>query len=967
MADIIENTVNISDSRRVTLSDVHRVARGHILMVDQSSLEKCDEASKRIAGTSANTCNVSTVESVAGANVEFCRAAVCARVVSLLLAHSVRSNVIIQLMNMLNKGVVPVFSSEESAGEQLLATMTGVSGNCYRTVNGETILQSASDALASIDCDNFVLLEFEKKALLSGHFFTAGIACYLGSAAKGVYSYLDCVAAFSCEAVGDASGLIIESIDAQLFDTGRQHRGQMQSAANLRMLLEGSQRVVTSTKKDTTGAADNISDACLHIPQVHGPVQEVVAGTLKMLEIELNGFQVNANVTLNTTQIFVAMEMLIAVFDSARVASAHRVAALKTAAGLNLPPVPGKSTAGKAHSDSSSVADNLFDAITGLSASLHEETVLAVAQLDAINALKAANAKAAESDAEQKGANRKVEDEPKDDPNMSEAVRRKIEEKRRKKAEQMAKKAEAKASKKSSGVILGVGTSKIQEKLKQVLNSDAHFDVFDAPQVDSTQFHAFCAALLVELGSGGCRRPKICKGARDFGPESMRIREQAFSTIRSVFKRHGAVEIDTPVFELKEVLMGKYGEDSKLIYDLADQGGELLCLRYDLTVPFARFLAMNTVGNIKRFHIAKVYRRDQPQPARGRYREFYQCDIDIAGNYSLMVPDAEVISVCAEILSELPIGNFLIKLNHRKILDAVFEICGVPAEKFRTICSAVDKLDKETWEAVKDEMVNEKGLAGAVADRIGEFVLHKGKPKELWSKLTETAAFGAHEGANVAMSEMKILFEYLDAMGSLDKVQFDLSLARGLDYYTGVIYEAVLVDGTSQVGSIAAGGRYDNLVGMFSISGQQTPCVGVSIGVERVMAIMEQRAKALKVMNAGVVSVFVASIGEGLVPQRMRVAKALWSANFSAEYSHQDNPKFKKQLDYVLEKGIPYVVVFGEEEVAQGVVKVKDIVNHTEEVVPLNDMVEYLVKVGCTRVASSADPKLLTQMREMSV
>jgi histidyl-tRNA synthetase len=151
------------------------------------------------------------------------------------------------------------------------------------------------------------------------------------------------------------------------------------------------------------------------------------------------------------------------------------------------------------------------------------------------------------------------------------------------------------------------------------------------------------AALLEALSSGGKNRtPKIARGTRDFGPAQMKVRSGAFAVIRSVFDKHGAVEIDTPVFELKETLTGKYGEDSKLIYDLADQGGELLALRYDLTVPFARFLAMHSVGNIKRFHIAKVYRRDNPQLARGRYREFYQCDFDVAGSYLPMVADAEV-------------------------------------------------------------------------------------------------------------------------------------------------------------------------------------------------------------------------------------------------------------------------------------------------------------------------------------
>ena len=419
-----------------------------------------------------------------------------------------------------------------------------------------------------------------------------------------------------------------------------------------------------------------------------------------------------------------------------------------------------------------------------------------------------------------------AEDDTADDPNLSAAAKAKIAEKRKKKAEEQAKKAQAKLLKKKQSITFGVGTSKLVEYLRSAFPTAVNiFNPYNVVDADKS-FHKLCSSLLQELGSGGCRRPKICKGARDFGPESMRIREQAFSTIRKIFKRHGAVEIDTPVFELKEVLMGKYGEDSKLIYDLADQGGELLCLRYDLTVPFARFLAMNSVGNIKRFHIAKVYRRDQPQPTKGRYREFYQCDIDIAGSYSLMVPDAEIITVATEILSELPIGKFIIKLNHRRLLDAIFEIAGVPSEKFRPICSAVDKLDKESWETVKAEMVHEKGLPASVADKIGIFVLNLGKPKELWEKLTSSKIFGDHEGANAAMSELKVLFNYLEAMGSLEYISFDLSLARGLDYYTGVIYEAVLVDGTSQLGSIAAGGRYDNLVGMFSVSGQQTPCVG---------------------------------------------------------------------------------------------------------------------------------------------
>ena len=212
----------------------------------------------------------------------------------------------------------------------------------------------------------------------------------------------------------------------------------------------------------------------------------------------------------------------------------------------------------------------------------------------------------------------------------------------------------------------------------------------------------------------------------------MVIRDRIFNAITTVFKRHGAVTIDTPVFELREILSGKYGEDSKLIYDLSDQGGESCSLRYDLTVPFARWLAMNSsIQSIKRYHIAKVYRRDQPAMTKGRMREFYQCDFDIAGVYDRMVPDAEIIRIICEIFGEQGLGwtqngGFLIKINHRGVLDGIFEVCGVPKEQIRAISSAVDKLDKSPWEEVKKEMVEVKGLSEEVADKIWEFVQRRG-------------------------------------------------------------------------------------------------------------------------------------------------------------------------------------------------------------------------------------------------
>jgi len=444
------------------------------------------------------------------------------------------------------------------------------------------------------------------------------------------------------------------------------------------------------------------------------------------------------------------------------------------------------------------------------------------------------------------------------------------------------------------------------------------------------------------------RKPKIAKGARDFLPEQMAIREKAFATIVGVFKRHGAVSIDTPVFELRETLTGKYGEDSKLIYDLADQGGEALSLRYDLTVPFARYVALNNTGNIKRYHIARVYRRDQPQMNRGRFREFFQCDFDIAGTYPSMVPDAEVLKVLTEALTQLDLGEFVVKLNHRGILDGMMEVCGVPPQKFRPICSAIDKLDKEPWAEVRREMVEDKGLDGAAADKIGEIVALKDSPVKLLAHLRAGATpllrdVAAHPQVVKALDEMETLFGFLGAMDALGDISFDLSLARGLDYYTGLIYEAVLIG--AGVGSIAAGGRYDGLVGMFS--GKDVPAIGMSVGIERIFSILEARMRAKaeaegKALRSTETEVLVASIGSGLQTRRMEVCSRLWAAGVKAEFGFKTNPKMGDQLSYALEQGIPYMVLFGEDEIDAGQVKIKDMAAKEETLVPLDGLVEEL-------------------------
>ena len=471
----------------------------------------------------------------------------------------------------------------------------------------------------------------------------------------------------------------------------------------------------------------------------------------------------------------------------------------------------------------------------------------------------------------------------------------------------------------------------------------------------------------------------------------MVIRDGIFKTIIDVFKRHGAVTIDTPVFELRQILSGKYGEDSKLIYDLSDQGGEICSLRYDLTVPFARWLAMNPqIQNIKRYHIAKVYRRDQPAMTKGRMREFYQCDFDIAGSYDRMVPDAEIIRIVCEVFGEKGLGwssakgeGFTVKLNHRGVLDGVFHVCGVPPEKIRSISSAVDKLDKSPWEEVRKEMVEEKGLEEEVADKIWEYVQRKGG-KDVLKGLKGDEKAMANESLAKGLEDMELLLDYLEAFGVLDLVEFNLSLARGLDYYTGVIYEVVtegsappLVadqgktkpvkkvkefdedrsnDPSVGVGSVAAGGRYDGLVGMFSGKGQ-IPCVGISFGLDRIFSITKARMESDK--NASSVrptevDVFVMAFGgkgfSGLLHERMRVAKMLWDAGIKAEFAYKQKPKLPAQFNAAEKSGIPFAVILGEDEQAQGKVKIKELglaEGHPEKdgiLVDLASLVEELQK-----------------------
>lgn len=389
--------------------------------------------------------------------------------------------------------------------------------------------------------------------------------------------------------------------------------------------------------------------------------------------------------------------------------------------------------------------------------------------------------------------------------------------------------------------------------------------------------------------------------------------------------------MDTPVFELRDILTDKYGEDARLIYDLEDQGGEILSLRYDLTVPFARWLAMRTdVKQIKRYQIAKVYRRDQPAIARGRLREFYQCDFDIAGIYDPMIPDAEILRVVAEAFRGLDM-QITIKLNHRRILDGIFAVSGVPSDKIRTVSSAVDKLDKEPWEAVKKEMVGEKGIAEGVADCVGNYVQQRGGMSEMLELLAAQDEFANNEDIQAGIKDMRLLMSYLQVMDVLGKVSFDLSLARGLDYYTGLIYE-VIINEPNQVGSVAAGGRYDDLVGMYGR--QQVPCIGVSFGIDRIFTILEQRQDKSDSTNLKrQADVYIIAAGgkdsDGFLIERMTIARELWDAGIQAEYSAKARPTLQSQFN--ASKDVPIVIILGQEELATGQVRLKEMRGEAEE------------------------------------
>ncbi|KAJ3295078.1 hypothetical protein HDU79_009914 [Rhizoclosmatium sp. JEL0117] len=329
-------------------------------------------------------------------------------------------------------------------------------------------------------------------------------------------------------------------------------------------------------------------------------------------------------------------------------------------------------------------------------------------------------------------------------------------------------------------------------------------------------------------------------------------------------------------------------------------------------------------------------------------REFYQCDFDIAGEYGSMIPDSLALKILVNCLDDLSFGKFKVKVNHRKILDGIFEVCGVPLEKIRTISAAVDKLDKTPWIDVKQEMI-QKGLNSEAADLIHRYVSLVGS-SEICEVLAKIPELAASPRAMEGVQEMRQLFKYLDIYGVSDKMSFDLSLARGLDYYTGVIFEAIYEadsEETSGVGSIGAGGRYDNLVGMNSATGKQIPCVGCSIGVERVFAILEakQRNGLMSKQRTTATQVYLIGLGNGQLKDRMKAASLLWSAGIAADFTYKEKPHRDTQFKLVADEGIPVTVVFNDNKFRTGFVELVDNVSGVKKNVDVNTIVDEVKKV----------------------
>ena len=426
-------------------------------------------------------------------------------------------------------------------------------------------------------------------------------------------------------------------------------------------------------------------------------------------------------------------------------------------------------------------------------------------------------------------------------------------------------------------------------------------------------------------------------GTRDFLPDDVRRREYVIGVVRSVYESYGFEPLETPAYENIETLLGKYGEEgNKLIFKILKRGeheasGEAdLALRYDLTVPLARVVAQYQAELprfFKRYQIQPVWRADRP--AKGRFREFYQCDIDAMGSTSPVV-EAELIGAVSEVLGRLGFGNYTIRLNHRKALRALMECAGVPEAIHADALVAVDKLDKIGPDGVAKEL-EARGVDASATKACLDFFTgasaEESEPSRMIDRLRHFVQ--NHESGPAAVNELEAIVRLAEGGPAKGRLRIDPSLARGLSYYTGAIMEIAVPD---LQGSMGGGGRYDDLVGMFL--GRDVPAAGFSLGLERIIVVMTERGMFPVKVSRGPVDVMVTFLGDDLRPDALKLATELRSERLRVEVFPEGGRKLDRALKYASGRNVPVLVILGQDEHERGEVAVRDLQTRQQDDVP---------------------------------
>ena len=432
--------------------------------------------------------------------------------------------------------------------------------------------------------------------------------------------------------------------------------------------------------------------------------------------------------------------------------------------------------------------------------------------------------------------------------------------------------------------------------------------------------------------------PRTLKGFRDYLPAVMIPRESMMQTARDTFRSFGYAPIDTPVLEYLEILTGKGSDETdRQLYRFTDNGGREVGMRFDLTVPLARFAAQH-IGLLgtpfKRYHIAPVYRGENTQA--GRYREFVQCDFDTIGTTSV-VADIEAVMVINSLLSSLGFDRFTISINNRAILTGLLEHLGL-ADRSVEVLRSLDKLAKIGIDKTRDEMVRAAEISSESADQVLQLASCDGDPESIWSRLAEIT--GGQETAVEGIERLRTIYEGAIA-GQVppDRLKIDVSIARGLDYYTGVIFETTL-DDLPSIGSVCSGGRYDNLAGLYTK--KELPGIGASLGLDRLIAAMEKLDLLSAVTTPA--PILIVMFDENYREDYLRMAAHLRAAGLGVEV-YPDAKKLGPQLKYAAEKGFRVAIIAGEDEWKSGRVQVKTLeTRKSEDVRYLHDEAEALVK-----------------------